>query len=145
MVRRISILGAFAVGLVAAMALSACSRSQPYAAGGWWGPGPGMMGPGMMGAYGPGMMGPGYAGCWGGGMMAGRGSGYNQQPLNLTANDVKTNVERWIAITGNPRLKLGPVAQKDANTITADIVTLDNSLVQRLAFDRRTGFASPAQ
>jgi len=39
----------------------------------------------------------------------------------------------------NPRLKVGEVKEKDADTITADIVTLDNSLVQRFIVDRHTG------
>lgn len=102
------------------------------------------MGRGGAGPY-DSMMGPGYAGCWGGGMMGGPGGGYNQQPLNLSVGDVKANLERWIAITGNPRLKVGAVTEKDANSITADIVTQDNSLVQRLAFDRRTGFSNPVR
>ena len=38
----------------------------------------------------------------------------------------------------NKRLKLGDV-QADGNKVTADIVTVDNSLVQRLIIDRRTG------
>ena len=40
---------------------------------------------------------------------------------------------------GNPRLKVGDVKEKDADTITADIVTKDNSLVQRFIINRHTG------
>jgi hypothetical protein len=36
----------------------------------------------------------------------------------------------------NKRLKLGDIRSDD---ITADVVTLDNSLVQRLKVDRHTG------
>lgn len=81
---------------------------------------PGMMGYGMMGPY------------WGG-----------NQALNLTVNDVKGNLERWVASTGNPNIKVGNVVEKDANTITADVVTKDNSLVQQYTVDRRTGFYRP--
>lgn len=110
------------------------------------GMGPGMMGHGMMGQgmMGPGMMGQGM----GSGMMMGPGMGMygSMQPvMNLTANDVKVNFERWIATTGNPNIKVGNVAEKDANTITADIVTKENSLVQQFTVDRRTGFYRPAQ
>ncbi|MEZ5819254.1 MAG: hypothetical protein R3D82_00450 [Xanthobacteraceae bacterium] len=114
------------------------------------GMGPGMMGHGMMGhGAGPGMMGPGMmAHGMGTGMMMGPGMGMygSMQPvMNLTANDVKVNFERWIAATGNPNIKVGNIAEKDANTITADIVTKENSLVQQFTVDRRTGFYRPAQ
>lgn len=113
--------------------------------------GPGMMGPGMMGQgmmMGPGMMGmgPGYMGCpWCGPGMMGWGP---QQPanLNLSATDVKTYLERWVAMAGNPRIKVGNVTEKDANTITADIVTTEkDALVQRFNVDRRSGFWQPVQ
>jgi hypothetical protein len=38
----------------------------------------------------------------------------------------------------NKRLKVGDI-KADNGTITADIVTVDNSLVQRLKVDRHTG------
>lgn len=120
--------------------------------------GPGMMGgyghgPGMMGGYGPGMMG-GHS--YGPGMMQGYGPGYGpgmmgpgwygrQGNLNLTTDDVKNYLERWIAFQGNPRLKVGDVKEKDANTIEADIVTKEgNALVQRFVVDRQTGFYRPS-
>ncbi len=90
-----------------------------------WGGG---YGPGMMRSYGPGN-GPGY----------GRGDVQNNQALNLTTDDVKTRIERWLTWRGNPRLKVGEVKEKDADTITADIMTKDNSLVQRFIVDRHTG------
>ena len=52
---------------------------------------------------------------------------------------MKTRVERWLAFRGNPRLKVGDVKEKDADTITADIVTKDNSLVDRFIVNRHTG------
>lgn len=112
--------------------------------------GPGMMGPGMMGPgmMGPGMMGPGMMGpgMMGPGMM-GPGYGPQQQAnLNLSTDDVRSYMQRWIAMMGNPRLKVGPVAEKDSSTITADIVTTDkDALVQRFNVDRRTGWMQPAQ
>jgi hypothetical protein len=103
----------------------------------------GMMGPGYGGGYGPGpgMMGPGY----GRGMMGGYGPGfYSQQGnLNLSANDVKSFMERMIR---NPNLKVGNVTEKDADTITAEIVTKDkDALVQRLQFNRHNGYFQPEQ
>jgi hypothetical protein len=47
---------------------------------------------------------------------------------------------------GNTRLKLGDVSEKDADTITADIVTKDkDALVQRFAVNRHTGFTQPSE
>ena len=109
--------------------------------------GHGMMGPGMMG---PGMMGPG----WGGpGMMMGPGMGYGmmgqgapcwgsggqQAALDLKPDDVRQRLERQLAWMGNPRLQVGKVAEADANTITAEIVTKEGTLVDRFAIDRATG------
>lgn len=89
----------------------------------------------MMQGYGQGY-GPGY------GMGPGR---YGQQDnLNLSTDDVKNYLERWIAIQGNPRLKVGDVKEKDADTIEADIVTKDNSLVQRFVVNRHNGFYRPS-
>jgi len=107
--------------------------------------GPGMMGPGMTG---PGMMGPGMMepGMMGPGMM-GWGYGPQQQSnFNLSTDDVKSLMQRWVMMTGNPRLKVGPISEKDPRTITADIVTTDkDSLVQRFSVDRGTGWMQPTQ
>jgi hypothetical protein len=115
------------------------------------GPGPGQ-------GYGPGYHMRGWGGGYGPGMMGGYGRGYgpgygprgaaqgdqnaNQnanENLNLTTDAVKTRVERWLTWRGNPRLKVGEVKEKDADTITADIVTKENSLVQRFIINRHTG------
>jgi hypothetical protein len=130
-----------------------------------YGMGPGMMGYGGYGAgygMGPGMMGygcapwmtshgwmgPGTTG-YGPGYGAGaEGSGTPQQPanLNLTLEQVRNNMERWLKASGNPHIKLGKVVQKDANTITADVVTTDkDALVQRYEINRHTGFTQPAE
>jgi hypothetical protein len=39
----------------------------------------------------------------------------------------------------NPNLKLGKVEEKDEDTIVAEIVTNDGSLVDRFEVDRHTG------
>jgi len=143
---------AVAIAAAAAWGYQSTASAQPY--GGW----------GMMGGYGPGMMGgygygPGYGHMrgWGDGPGAGpwncpafargNGPGYgpqssnqDNQTLNLTTDDVKTRMERWLALRDNPRLKLGEVKEKDADSITADVVTKDNSLVDRFIVDRHTGF-----
>lgn len=105
--------------------------------------------PGMMGGYGmpmmgmmrggqvmmmPMMMGPGWGGGW----------GANKGALNLSAADVKGQLERWVTWNGNQHLKVGKVVEKDTNTITAEITTQDNSLVQLFTVDRHTGLYSPA-
>lgn len=105
-----------------------------------YGPGYGMRdgnGPG----YGPGMMN-------GNGQPYRRGEGNSRRQVtvdNLSADNVKSYFERIIAEQGNSRLKVGDVKEKDADTIVADIVTKDNSLVQRFAVNRHTGFYKPEE
>ena len=104
---------------------------------------PGMMNPGMMnpcmigyGMHGPVMMGPAMMGLgMHGPAMMGHGAGQD-----LSADDVRKMLERHLVWLGNERLKLGEVKQKDDDTIVADIVTLDDSLVRRLEFNRHGGF-----
>lgn len=143
-------------------------ESSPY--GGWgpgygmgpgmgmMGPGMGMMGPGMGmgmgrgmmgmmgmgGMMGPGIMGPGMMGM-GPGMM--RGWGAQDCPWAsgdpgrlLGKDDVTKMLERQLAMHGNDRLKIGKVEEKDDKTIVAEIVTKDNSLVDKFTIDRRTGW-----
>ena len=101
--------------------------------------GPGYsMGPGMMQGYGQGYgPGPGYG--MGPGMMQGYGTpgGFSK---DLSTDDVRTMLERQLAMTGNKRLKVGDVKEKDNNTIVADIVTADGSLVDRVAVNRHNGW-----
>jgi hypothetical protein len=135
--RKIVMSGAVAVALVAIGAAAGVTQSdraqaQANANAGYGCPGmmgSGMMGPGMMGQgmmMGPGMMGWGWRG--------------QQANVNLSTSDVKANLERWVAAAGNPRVKVGPVTQRDASTITADIVTTEGgALVQRFVIDRNTG------
>ena len=100
------------------------------------GPGYGMgqgMGPGMMGQ---GQMGPGY----------GMGQGMTQPlPQDLSADDVKHMIEHQLAWQGNPNVKVGNVQEKDDDTIVAEIVTQDGSLVQKFEVDRHTGWMQPVQ
>jgi|SRR5581483_553959 len=149
--RRGALMGGTSAIVVALTMVTANPAGAQYPYSGY---GPGMMGHGMMGH---GMMGQGYMpwcpGCGMGPGMTGPGMmgpgmgmyGAMQPALNLTANDVKVYLERWIAGSGNPNIKVGNVVEKDTSTITADIVTKDNSLVQQFTVDRRIGFYRPAQ
>jgi len=130
-----------------ALAASALMLAAPVSAQSSGGPGT-MMGPGMMG---PGMMGPGMMG---GGMMMGPngcphcGMMWNQRQanLNLSVADVRASLEQWLQWNQNTRLKVGRVVEADANTITADIVTVEgNSLAERYTVDRHSGYYRPAQ
>jgi len=136
-----------AVGAAGAVGVVSVNQAQAQGYGGYGCPGMGMMGPGMMG-MGPGMMGPmmgqGMMGM-GPGMMGGSYGG-PQANLNLSADDVKANLERWIAAMGNTRLKPGRVAAVDSDTITADVVTVDReALVQRFSVNRHTGYWQQVQ
>ena len=79
------------------------------------------------------------------GAIAGQGFNGGRINANLSTDDVKNYLERMIAEQGNARLKVGDVKEKDADTIVADIVTKDNSLVQRFAVDRHNGFYRPEE
>ena len=115
----------------------------------WWGGG-------MTGSYamGPGMMAGGYGmGPW----MLGPGGytmapwmfgpyGNSRTPTDLSVDDVKNYFQRSLAFQGNPHVRLGNVTEKDANTITADIVTTDKEgLVQRFAVNRHNGLIQPGE
>ena len=104
--------------------------------------GPGMMGPGMMG---PGMMGPGMMGS---GMMGQGQGGFTGMaaPLaeDLSLDGVRHMMEHRVTRSGNPNLKVGEIVEQDEDTITADVVTQDGSLVRRIMVDRHTGMMRPA-
>ena len=97
------------------------------------------MGPGMMhGGMGPGMMqgsmGPGV-------MQGGMGALFGSRVtpmMNLSVDDVRGYLAVQLDRLNNKRLKVGDI-KADGGGITADIVTVDNSLVQRLRVDRHTG------
>ncbi|MFQ5619777.1 MAG: hypothetical protein ACE5FR_12470 [Rhodospirillales bacterium] len=138
-----------------------------FAHGSGMGHGRGSMGGGMMGMMGPGHgkagehgmmerrgMGPGRGEAGEHGTkdhrrMMGRhsASGCNAGMMgdtsvdkNLSVEDVTKILEGRLAWFGNDRLKVGKVEAKDGKTILAEILTVDNSLVERLAFDRKTGW-----
>lgn len=67
--------------------------------------------------------------------------GQPQADLNLSVDDVRDSVERGIARMGNQRLKPGNVVATNADTISAEIVTVDKeALVQWFAVNRHTGY-----
>lgn len=143
----------FLIEILGVAGLTTLSLSGPALAhdlnhfNGWqngWGQGQ-MMGQGYMTGQGH-VMGQGY-------MM---GPGFNElgnvgpgmmQPLreDLDIGDVRDMMEHRLIWMNNPNLKLGDVEEKDADTISADIVTKDGSLVQRLSVDRHTGWMQPIQ
>ncbi|MDX9862905.1 MAG: hypothetical protein RBS99_18515 [Rhodospirillales bacterium] len=140
-----------ALAAVATLGLTALGATVTLADPGD-GPGRPGWGPGMMGGYGPGA-----------GMMSMKGGGYgpammgaasaavpcpgwaaanaNAEPLSI--DDARKAVEQRLAWMGNDRLKVGNVEAKGDAAYTAEIVTLDNSLVERLEIDRKTGFMRP--
>lgn len=78
----------------------------------------------------------------GGGMMGGTmgdmGGGATADK-KLTADDAKAIVAGRLAFSGNKRVKVGKATEKDAETVAVEVVTVDNSLVQTVEIDRRTG------
>ena len=60
-------------------------------------------------------------------------------PEEMTPERVRTLLEQRLTQQGNPRLKLGEIATAADGSITAEIVTVDGSLVQKLAFNRYPG------
>ena len=138
MKRRTFIITAATLGLGALVATGAALAN-----------GPGFMqGQGMQGN----MQGQGYMHGQGGSNMQGRGFGpgadgdcqYNQTlDKPLTVDDVRANLEQNLERKGNDRLKVGKVEDKDDKTITAEIVTVDDSLVRRIEIDKATGRHTP--
>ena len=124
------LLGAIAIAFLLVLAWEA--STPRYAFGPPWGAP--MVG-GYNYAWGPAMMGRG--------MMGWAWSGLGGE-RNLSVDEVRSYLETALAYRGNPHIKLGNVAERDAQTIVADIVTTDKEgLVQRFAIDRRTGFFRP--
>ncbi len=99
-----------------------------------------MMGGMMQGGQnmmGSGMMGPGMMRSGTGGMGALFGSRV-VPTMNLSVDDVRGYLTAQLDRLGNKRLKIGDI-KVDGGSITAEIVTADNSLVQRMKVDRSTG------
>ena len=107
---------------------------------------PGMMGHGMMhgGMTCPMMGGMMQGSMMGSGMMGGASGmtalfGSRVVPtLNLSVEDVRGYLTGQLDRLGNKRLKIGNISA-DGGFVTADIATVDNSLVQRLKVNRSTG------
>ena len=138
-----------------------CPYCGSYMGPGMMGPGYGM-GPGMMGRdygrgygmwgpgwhMGPGMMGPGYGRGpgmmhrdWGWGPRYGPGYGpqYQQPQKPLEEKEVKDMLENYLKSTRNPNLKLGKIEDKESY-FEAEILTKDDSLADKIAVDKTTGW-----
>lgn len=98
--------------------------------------------PGMMGgAMGPGMMGgnamPMVQMMRGHGLGPGALYGLPQGAVpEMTPARVETFLSHLLERHGNPRLELGDISEAEDGSITAEIVTIDGSVVQRLSFNR---------
>ncbi|WP_143149138.1 hypothetical protein [Hyphomicrobium sp. CS1BSMeth3] len=57
----------------------------------------------------------------------------------MTPERVRTFLDQRLTQHGNRRLKIGEIATAADGSITAEIVTVDGSLVQKLAFNRYPG------
>jgi hypothetical protein len=97
--------------------------------------GQGQMGYGGM-HHGPGWTGPGRGGY---------GFGRSALRQDLTADDVKHILEHRLQWQGFTNLRVGDIAEKDDDTLTAEVVTADGTLVQRFKVNRHTGAMSPVQ
>lgn len=104
-------------------------------------PGPGTMGQGMM----EGMpMVPMMRGGHGqmGGHALGPGALYGMPdgaPTEMTPTRVEAFLSHLLERHGNPRLAIGEITEAEDGSIIAEILTVDGSLVQRLAFNRYPG------
>lgn len=138
-----------AVALAIVLAVGGYVAAQQFGGpgrGGWMGMGPGMMGGGGpgYGQMGPGMMGgsgPGYGHM--GGMMGwggpGREGGRGQTPTGpVTKEQATTWIQNYLTAQGNPNLKVGAVKETPTQ-IEVEIVTKDNSLVEKVLVDKNTG------
>jgi hypothetical protein len=78
------------------------------------------------------------------GMGMGGGPAMMQQQAgvdkNLTVAQVREFYDSRIKFHNNDRVKLGNVVEKDADTISVEIVTVDNSLINKFDIDRHTGW-----
>lgn len=76
------------------------------------------------------------------GMMGGPGLLYGMPhgaTEEMTPESVRSFLEKRLEWHANPRLKIGTIATADDGGVTAEIVTVDGSLVQKLAFNRHPG------
>jgi len=95
--------------------------------------------------YGPGY-GMGYGRHHRGGGMGFMGGGPRWgADKDLSVEQVKDIIEGKIAMRGNENIKVGKVEAKDDDTVIAEIVTKDGSLVQKVAVDRDSGRMRPTK
>ena len=76
------------------------------------------------------------------GMMMGDAMPYGMpygDQQEMTPERVRALLEEQLARHANPRLAIGEIATAADGSITAEIVTVDGSLVQKLAFNRYPG------
>lgn len=76
------------------------------------------------------------------GMMGGAAFLYGVPPAaqqEMTPERVRAFLEARLEWHGNPRLEIGEIATLEDGSITAEIITVDGSLVQKLAFNRYPG------
>lgn len=66
-----------------------------------------------------------------------------ERDLNLSAEQAKILVQARLIMRGNDRLKVGKVVQKDEQTYSVQIVTVDDSLVREVDVDRQHGLPRP--
>jgi hypothetical protein len=106
--------------------------------------GGGMMGRGMMGGCGmmggQGMMGPGYGQQQ---PQQYQQPQYQQSQKPLEEKDAKEILENYIKNIKNPNLKLGKI-KDTGNAFEAEIVTKENSLVDKIVVDKATGWMRSA-
>ena len=69
----------------------------------------------------------------------GPGFGVVTPSQHLSVDDVRHFLEHRLERHGNDRLRIGDVKEADKDSIVAEIVTVDGSLVDRLNVDRHTG------
>lgn len=117
-----------------------CGRAMGGGYGQMMGRGHGM-GHGMGWVYGP-MMGQGRGQMMGPHGMMGQG-GLAPLAEDLSVDGVRHIMEHRLAMRQNPNLKLGEIVEKDDDTITAEVVTQEGSLVRRFIVDRHTGMMRP--
>jgi hypothetical protein len=63
------------------------------------------------------------------------------EPTKTTAKTARGWLEQQLESPGNQRLKIDQITAEADGTIVAEIVTVDGSLVQKLTFNRYSGFA----
>jgi hypothetical protein len=112
--------------------------------GSWNGMGSGMMGNGITGGgqmgrgMGSGMGNPGYGNEYGPQYGRQYGPQYQQPQKPLEEKDARTILRNYLNGTRNPNLKLGKIEDK-GNAFQGEILTKNNSLVDKILVDKNTG------